>query len=110
MECGDFPLVISTKRSAWSARLCRLACPRNLLTTLRMTIILNNGDVELFDEPGAGFGKGEILVVHNELEKVAFGPTDEALEYVLLAGEVKGWVLVVVIRTDGPAAFLTGAF
>jgi hypothetical protein len=50
-----------------------------------MTIILNNRDVELFDEPGAGFGKGEILVVHNELEKVAFGPTDEALEYVLLA-------------------------
>ena len=75
-----------------------------------MTIILNNGDVELFDEPSAGFGKGEILVIHNEFEKVAFGPTDEALEYVLLAGEVKGWVLVVVIRTDGPAAFLTGAF
>ena len=75
-----------------------------------MTIILNNRDVELFDEPGAGFGKGEILVIHNELEKVAFGPADEALENVLLAGEVKGWVLVVVIRTDGPAAFLTGAF
>lgn len=50
-----------------------------------MTIILNNSDVELFDEPGAGFGKGEILVVHNELEKVAFGPADEALENVLLA-------------------------
>lgn len=77
---------------------------------IAMTIILNNRDVELFDEPGAGFGKGEILVIHNEFEKVAFGPTDEALEYVLLAGEVKGWVLVVVIRTDSPAAFLTGAF
>lgn len=75
-----------------------------------MTIILNNSDVELFDEPSAGFGEGEILVVHNELEKVALGAADEALENVLLAGEVKRRVLVVVIRTDGPAAFLTGAF
>jgi hypothetical protein len=58
-----------------------------------MTIILNNGDVELFDEPGAGFGEGEVFVVHNELEKVALGTADEALENVLLAGEVKGWVL-----------------
>jgi len=30
-------IVISTKRSAWSARLCRLACPRNLSTPLEMT-------------------------------------------------------------------------
>ena len=30
--------VISTKRSAWSARLCRLACPRVLSTPLDMTV------------------------------------------------------------------------
>ena len=38
------PLVISTKRSAWSARLCRLASPRNLLNLRRRYL----GEVESF--------------------------------------------------------------
>jgi hypothetical protein len=69
----------------WEGMECGVLVEMTFVLLVAMTIILNNGDVELFDEPGAGFGKGEILVVHNEFEKVAFGPTDEALEYVLLA-------------------------
>ena len=46
------------------------------------------GDVEFFDEPGAGFGEGEVLVVLYQADDVAAFTADETFVDVLLFVDV----------------------
>ena len=59
------------------------------------------GDVEFFDEPGAGFGEGEVLVVLYQADDVATFTADETFVDVLLFVDVHRGVGIVVIPALG---------
>ena len=71
--------------------------------------VIDNGDVALFDDPLTGFAEGQAFVVLDELDGIAFGTTDKALETTALGAEMEGRVLVLMVRTAGSSAFIAHA-
>ena len=60
---------------------------------------VNDGDVELADEPVAGFDEGEVLVVLHQLDDVAALATDKAFKDVFCFVDVHGGMRIIVIPT-----------
>lgn len=95
-ECGGGWRGVGPDRGQVPVRMLAAALhPDRNLSPVRV----NDGDVELADEPVAGFDEGEVLVVLHQLDDVAALATDKAFKDVFCFVDVHGGMRIIVIPT-----------
>ena len=80
-----------------------------MIQLLRGWSVLNEDNVELVDEPVAGFDEGLVVVVLDEADDIATFATDKALVNVLFLVDVHRGMLVIVVPACGAFGELTHA-
>lgn len=72
-----------------------------MIRLIRGISVRNQDDLELVDEPVAGFDEGLVVVVLHQLNHIATFTTDKALIDVLRLVDVHRGMLIVVVPTCG---------